>query len=89
MTETEQERLTTRHRYMAWLGSLAPNEQQVVHKASEWWASVHALDMDALYALLEIIDQRITTLNGTQDLLTDKIDHLGERLAALEHNNDA
>ncbi len=55
----QTERLTTRLRYQEWLARLSPHESAAVFQAADWFATVHALDMDALYALIGVLEARL------------------------------
>src|SRR5689334_22969884 len=48
--------------YTAWLGTLTSEQLFAVHQASDWFATVHARDMDALYAQLMALEERINLL---------------------------
>ena len=45
--------------YLAWLGTLSPEQLRAVHLAADWFATVHARDMDALTAQLMALEERI------------------------------
>jgi hypothetical protein len=52
--------------YLAWLLALPSADQAVVHQAADYFATVHAHDMEAVLVQLEALTERVRRLEAGQ-----------------------